>query len=270
MGSGGAAARVDRVADRRDARAVARAGMVAHGVPYALIGVLALGVALGVGGRVTDQEGAFRTVAQNGLGRVLLAAVAAGLLAYALWRFVQAWADREHDGDDAKGTLARLANVARGLVAVAFAVLALRLVIGAGGGGGTEPRTATAGVFGWTGGRALVLVAAAVVLGIGVWQVVKGVRRSFMEGMRVRGTARPLVERLGLVGHVARGAVMGLVALFLAKAAIEFDASEAVGLDGALARLVREPYGRPMLGLVAAGLIAFALYCAAEARYREP
>jgi len=245
--------------------------MLAHGIPYLLVGVLALGVALGIGGRITDQQGAFRTVAQNGVGKVLLVAVALGLLAYAGWRFVQAYTDREHDGDGAKGRLKRLLNLGRGVLALALAGLALRLVIDSGGGGGgAEPRSATAGLLGWTGGRAIVLAVAAVLAAGALWNVYRGVAKKFMEDLRVSGTARRMVERVGMAGHVARGVVLGLVALFLAKAAIEFDPSEAVGLDGALARIVREQYGRPLLALVAVGLIAFALYCVAESRYREP
>jgi hypothetical protein len=42
-----------------------------------------------------------------------------------------------------------------------------------------------------------------------------------------------------------------------------------VGLDGALAKIVDRPYGPLALGVVALGLIAFALYSLADARYRK-
>jgi hypothetical protein len=64
--------------------------------------------------------------------------------------------------------------------------------------------------------------------------------------------------------------VFGLVGIFLMKAAIEFDPSEAEGLDGALARLADQPYGQVLLGLTAAGLVAYAAYCVADARYHDP
>ena len=63
--------------------------------------------------------------------------------------------------------------------------------------------------------------------------------------------------------------MFGLIGWFLVKAALEFDADEAVGLDGALAKLVNAPYGPILLGLTAAGLIAYGLFCAAQARYRD-
>jgi hypothetical protein len=63
--------------------------------------------------------------------------------------------------------------------------------------------------------------------------------------------------------------VFTIIGVFLGKAAIEYDPNEAVGIDGALLKLVEQPYGRVLLGLVAAGLVAYALYCLVEARYRE-
>ena len=74
---------------------------------------------------------------------------------------------------------------------------------------------------------------------------------------------------IGMVGHIARGTVFGLIGFFLMKAAWEYDPEEAVGLDGALSKILQEDYGDTMLGIVSAGLIAYGLYCFVEARYRE-
>ena len=73
----------------------------------------------------------------------------------------------------------------------------------------------------------------------------------------------------GTFGHLARMVVFGLIGIFLIKAAVEYDPNKAVGLDGALAKLANQPYGPVLLGIVAAGLIAFALYSLTDARYRR-
>jgi hypothetical protein len=73
---------------------------------------------------------------------------------------------------------------------------------------------------------------------------------------------------LGVVGHLARGVVFGLIGVFLVRAAWQYDPEEAIGLDGALAKVLRADYGDTLLGLVAAGLAAYGVYCFAEARYR--
>jgi hypothetical protein len=73
----------------------------------------------------------------------------------------------------------------------------------------------------------------------------------------------------GTVGHMARAIVFGLVGTFLLKAAVDYKANEAIGLDGALAKLYNQAFGPWLLGAVAAGLIAFGLFSISEARYRR-
>ena len=56
---------------------------------------------------------------------------------------------------------------------------------------------------------------------------------------------------------------------FFFKAAADYNASQATGLDGALQKLAHAPYGTVILGIVAVGLFAFGLFCLIQARYRE-
>ena len=74
---------------------------------------------------------------------------------------------------------------------------------------------------------------------------------------------------VGRVGLIARSVVFGLAGYFLLQAAISYDPRDAVGLDGVLARVHREPFGTVLLALVAAGLLVFAAYSLFEARYRR-
>ena len=76
-------------------------------------------------------------------------------------------------------------------------------------------------------------------------------------------------ERTGVVGLLARGVVFGLIGAFVIKAALEYDPKQAIGLDGALQKLAGEAYGAWLLGLTAAGLVAYAIFCFVEARYRR-
>src|SRR5881396_1806054 len=69
---------------------LSRAGFAARGAIYAIIGILAIKLALGAGGKTTDQGGALKTIAHQPLGEVLLTLVAIGLAGYALWRFMHA------------------------------------------------------------------------------------------------------------------------------------------------------------------------------------
>lgn len=47
------------------------------------------------------------------------------------------------------------------------------------------------------------------------------------------------------------------------------DPRSAIGLDGALSKVSHYSYGPLLLGVVAVGLIGFALYSIADARYRK-
>ncbi|MCA1697591.1 MAG: DUF1206 domain-containing protein [Actinobacteria bacterium] len=63
--------------------------------------------------------------------------------------------------------------------------------------------------------------------------------------------------------------IFGLVGYGLIKAAMNYDPNKAIGLDGAISNLSHSSYGPALLGVVAAGLIGFALYSLADARYRK-
>ena len=251
-------------------RAMARTGMAARGVIFLIIGLLAIQVATDNGGDTTDQKGALANVAQKPFGEGVLVALAIGLAAYSLWRIAQGLLDTDDKGDDGAGRAVRASKVGSGIAYGILFVVALSILMGSGGGSGAGGvKHTTAGVLGWPGGQVWVLLAAAAIAGVAVWNLYRGLSRTFMKRLHPPQGMRPAVKALGVVGMSARAVVFGLIAAFLAKAAIEYDPNEAVGLDGALARLAREGYGPVLLFLVAAGLVAFALYCFAEARYRE-
>ena len=69
---------------------LSRAGFVARALVYGIIGLLAFELATGQGGKITNQQGALRTVEHQPFGHLLLVLVAVGLGGYALWRFFRA------------------------------------------------------------------------------------------------------------------------------------------------------------------------------------
>lgn len=249
---------------------MARIGYTAKGVVYALIGVIAVQAALGAGRAGGPQE-AFGTLREQPFGQILLAAVALGLLAYALWRFVQAGADPDGEGSDGEGIVKRSAYVVSALVYVGLAVAAARLLFGGGsGGGGAEDWTARlmSQPFGvWLVG--LVGIAIAIT---GLVQFRRAATTSFMEDLKASEMSeeeRTWSRRAGRFGFGARGVVYLLIGLFLGRAALQTDPSEAGGLGEALQTLGGQPYGPWLLGVVALGLILYALFAFVLARYRR-
>ncbi len=109
-------------------------------------------------------------------------------------------------------------------------------------------------------------------IGVAAYQGYRGVTRDFLDDSKTAEMGRRTKEwigAIGTVGHLARMVVFGLVGIFLIKAAVDFQPSAAVGLDGALAKLLHRSYGAYMLGIVAGGLVAFGLYSLSDARYRK-
>jgi hypothetical protein len=255
-----------------------RAGLLAQGAIYALIALLAIEVA--VDGRDSsespDREGALRLVANQRFGTWLLALLGLGFAAYALWRIAQALADREGKGGDAQGLATRAGYLAVGVWYAGLALLVAETLLESGGqagpGSGGNAKERTAGLLGLPYGRQLVLAVAAGFLGAACWNVYRalsGKLRKRLRGARLSERGRRVAIAIGGAGHVARGVVFALIAWFLAKSAWEFDPDEARSLDGALLELARHDYGPLVLGTVAAGLMAFALWCAVQAFYRD-
>ncbi len=260
-----------KIARRSEFAWLARTGLLARGIVYGIIGLLAFKLAIGSGGATTNQQGAFQDIARQSFGEALLIAVAFGLAAYAAWRLVRAGIG--HGGGETDSAFDRVAAAASGLVYLALCFTAVKVLTGAGNGNGSgAPKKETAGVLAWSGGPVLVAIAGAILVGVALYQGYKGLARKFMEEASTAQMSRA-VQRgytvLGVFGHLARMVVFALTGYGLLSAAIEFDPKKAKGLDGALAELARDPHGSLLLGVVAAGLVGFALYSIADARYRR-
>jgi hypothetical protein len=262
----------ERAAKSRWVEWLGRFGLLAQGASFVLVGVLAIELAAGLGGKATSREGAIKTLADETGGTVILLALALGFAGYAIWRFAQALFDREDEGGDPKGLAKRAGQAGKGAIYVGLAAATVSILVGGGsqsGSGDSKEKEATAGVLGWPAGRWLVAAAGLVIAAVAVVQVYRAVSRKFMDDIDMSETGpteRRWIERFGVVGLLARAVVFGLIAWFLMKAAVQYDPHEAVGLGGALARLAN---GQWLLGATAAGVIAFGLFCAAQARYRQ-
>jgi len=259
----------EKVARSRGFEWLSRAGFVARGLIYGIIGILAIKLALGAGGKTTNQQGALETIARQPFGKVLLILVAIGLAGYALWRLLRALLG--HGPEDSDSTFERVAAFASGIVYAGLCAIAVEILLGSGGSSGNANKT-TAGVFGWPAGTWLVGIAGAVLVGVGLYQGYRGLSKDFLKDSKTEQMSpqvRRWIEWIGTFGHLARMVVFCLVGAFLINAAIDYNSNKAVGLDGALAKIADASYGPFLLGIVAAGLIAFGVYSLTDARYRR-
>ena len=248
---------------------MARAGLVTRGVLHGVVGLLALRLAAGDESGRADHKGALAAVVRQPLGRVLVLALAAGLLAYAGWRLLEAVLDPER-----KGALKRVGYLARGLLYVGLFWTAVTLALPGGQGreGGRDQQDLTADVLGWPFGPALVVGAGLAVVAMGAWNLWQGLTKGFAKHLKayeMTGSQRRWTCRIALVGHLARAVALGVAGGFLVRAGIRHDASTGVGLDASLRELLDAPYGPWLLALVAGGLIAFGAFQLVLARFRR-
>ena len=250
---------------------IARAGFAAKGALYAIVGVIAVKVAAGGGGKPEDAQGTLSTLADETLGRFLLIVLAVGFAAYAVWRLAELiLGPRTKHGAEGYGE--RVADVGRVVVYGGLSAFTWTIVTGVGRKSSGSEQEQTAMVLDWPGGVALVTALGLVFLGVAVVQAYRAATQAFLDELDLAEageTGTRAATWVGTAGHAARAVVFGLVGAFLVKAALEYDPEDAVGLDGALKEVAAQPYGRYLLAFVGAGLLLYGLYCLLEARYRR-
>lgn len=234
-----------------------RIGFATRGLLYIVIAMLVIRT-----GRAEDTSGALEYLGRGG-GQLLLGIMAAGLLAYGLWRLADTIYNIERHASDSKGAIERAGAAASGLIHLLLAWQAVRLLQGvASTGDSTRQGTQTA--LDMPGGGTLVMLAGLVLLGVGVLQLLKAVKGSFLRHLDARAARHPVVQWSGRAGYAARGFVFMITSYFLLRAGFADEAGAAGGTSQALSWLAN-----PWDALVAIGLLGFGLFSLVEARFRR-
>ncbi len=237
-----------------------RLGFAARGLIYLVIAWLVLRT-----GRTEDMQGALEYVGA-GSGRWLLIAMTAGFIAYGLWRLADAALNIEAHDDDNRGKVKRAGAASSGLVYLVLAWQAIRIITSAGGGsgsGGGGAQESTQTVLNLPGGGLLVIIAAAILIGVGIYQLVKAAKGTFLKHLDPRVANQDWAKWSGRLGYAARGIIFLITGYFLLQAGFAEQASKSGGMEQALAWL-----NRPMSIAVAIGLALFGIFSLVEARYR--
>lgn len=256
----------DAVSESRPMGWLARVGLTARGCVYVLLGVLA--VVVGLGGRAhVDQKGALTEVVSRPFGGVLVALLAVGLAAYAVWRLSEAATGVVGEGGRVGP---RLQSLVRGLVYTGLAVTAVSVLLGARGTQAGQQGSLAREVMQHPGGRWAVGLVGAVVLVVGVVMVREGWSKKFMRYFGYLPVLlRTSIVRLGQVGTVCRGTVFAIAGFLVVLAAWNADPEKAGGVDEAFKTLLQQPFGPALVVVLGLGLVVFGVYGLAEARWRR-
>lgn len=265
---------IEEVAAHPWVERIARFGYATKGAVYIVVGALATMTAAGLGGETTDTRGALQTIKEQPFGKFVLGTVAFGLVGYVIWRWIQAIADTDGKGSGLKGISIRIGYACSGLVYAGLALTAAKILIDVGDPDSSNEiqRDWTAKLMSMPYGRWLVFAIGAGVIVFGLYQIYKGLRAKFRKRLKLGQmsfTRKSWATLSGRIGYAARGVVFCIVGSFLMQAALDYNPSEALGLEGALDTLAQRRFGTWMLGTVAAGLVAYGIYMLVESRYRR-
>jgi hypothetical protein len=253
-------------------RWLARAGFVARGIIYIIVGWIAVQVAFGHSGQQADRTGALHEISRTPVGGVLLWVLVIGFIGMALWRLSEAAYGSSGSGERKTGK--RLAALARAVLYAVIAYGVLKYALGTGGPQSSDKQSVdlTATLLKYPGGQVLVVVIGLALVGGGIYLAYSAWKEKFRKDMelgQIRSRARRIVEWLGKFGGMARGAVFITAGIFLVVAAVQAKPQQAKGVDSSLRVLASTPLGPWLLVLVAIGLIMFGLFSFCQAKWRR-
>lgn len=277
--SAGVSERVQETAHHHPALVTAgRFGWVAKGIVYAMVGVLAVPIAIdGLrsdrardGGSQASQLGAVSKISQTSFGTVALWIVAIGLGLYVIWRLVSVLMPAENS---AKAWLTRVGYLVSAVTYAFLAWTALSFALDARNPNRKNTEDArverfTRDVMDMSFGRWLVGAIGVIVIAAGIYFLIKGIRASFRDELEPRDVgpvSHESIVTMGRVGWIGRGIVMGLVGWFLIRAAIEFRPAAAKGFDGSFREVTETAIGPFIVALAAIGLIVYGVFCVVSA-----
>lgn len=253
---------------------LARAGAIAIGVVYAMIGVIALLSLMQLKQGGAGNTGVLHLLSNMPLGEVVVAIVFLGLVAYIIWKFYNAWKDPYGYGSNWKGIGKRLGIAGAGIAYSLIAYTAIQAFLGMTvnrHGRPSEQRNLVAEIFQWGIGEWLIGGLGLIVALTGIAQFVYVIKRAYREKLhyqKISTTKKQVIGTLAWIGHFARGIILLIIAYFLIQAAVLSNPEDVVNTDKAF-NFLGEKIGHASFVAVAAGTICYGFYMFALSRYYD-
>ena len=256
----------------------ARVGYGARGFVYLSAGALTLLAATDRIGAAAGTSGAAGWLAEQPFGKLWLVLLGLGLWAFVGWRLLQAVFDADHEGTDLKGWTTRAGQAVSGLF---YALLASGVfeyldefaeatsASQAQAESVAENQQKAAALLALPYGEVLLIGVGLVVLGVGLGNIVRAFRDDFDDALACPEAFCGTATALARAGYAARGFAYLPLGLFVVLAGFHARSGEVTTTAAALDALEAQPGGSWILGLTAAGLMAFGAFAFVEARWRR-
>ena len=246
---------------------VARSGFAVMALLHIILGAIAIALAFGHPGEA-EPTGAIEQLAANPWGPALMWAGMIGCGGLSLWQLSEATLRARHL--PRKERIGKL--ISSGFLAIAYGSVGLSFggfAVGLRGDSSDSTRDVSAALLSNSFGGVLLSALGLTVIGVGIYFVVKGVRRGFKEELfHFDGTRRgKLIDSLGVTGHVAKGIALFLTGLLFAIAAAKHSPEESTGLDGSLKALREHPFGPYLLFAIGAGFICYGIFALVRSKF---
>jgi hypothetical protein len=254
---------------------IARLGFYTKGFLFIVIGILAVMVAVGQrGGELADPTGALSRIAMLDFGRILLMIFIAGAASHGFWNILRGAADVDNAGDEWQGIIKRCIAIGVGIFYLWLAFSAFNILITerVESGSGEMQKNIAQLFLALPLGAVLLFIIGLSTIGAGIHECYSGLTGKYQENFRLFAIGKgqlQLLNVLGILGFTARALIFCLVGYFFISAAINYNADEVIGIDGALAILARTYYGKTILFITAAGLVCHGVLSLYEARFRR-
>jgi hypothetical protein len=254
---------------------IARLGFYTKGFLFIVIGILGVMVATGKrGGELADPTGALARIATLEFGRILLIIFIVGAVSHGFWNILRGAADVDNAGDKWQGIVKRCIALGVGIFYVWLAFSAFNILVTerAAVGNGEVQKTIAQLILALPLGAGLLFLIGLSTIGAGIHECYSGITGKYQENFRLfmlGKSQQRLLNALGILSFTARALIFCLVGYFFISAAINYNAEEAIGIDGALAILAQTYYGKTILFFTAAGLVCHGILSLYEARFRR-
>jgi len=262
---------VKRAAANPGLELLERLGYVVRGALYAVMGLLALRIAMSKpDGQAVDLTGSVVYLIGNPFGKFVLLVIIVGLAAYSIWGLIRAIFDPLHRGSDPSGLIERLGFVSSAVSYGLIVVFGLKILMGSGGTSTDSTQKTISSILEHPEGGWLTVLIGVVAIGIGLGQWVEAYRAVFkrdLKGAEMSDAQRKVAVALGRFGMFARGVVFLIIGWFIVQAGLHHDPGQVQGFGGAFMFLLAQPFGHLVLGVVALGFIALGLHSLASARW---